>query len=101
LPAYHPHKLSALGSFSEKNLNSDDHFERPFLFMVMKGKQSHENLMKITKTKSKAAKKAVRIKDLETKRDPRAGGDPNQKPRGGGSSPDGVFQNHNETFLRD
>jgi hypothetical protein len=38
LAAYHSHKFSARGSFSEKNLNSDDHFERPFLFMGMKGK---------------------------------------------------------------
>lgn len=53
------------------------------------------------KTKSKAPKKAIRIRDLETKRDPRAGGGSIGKLQGRGGSPDGIrLQNHNETFLR-
>ncbi|PYK61517.1 MAG: hypothetical protein DME43_02270 [Verrucomicrobia bacterium] len=35
--AYHSRKFFARGSSSEKNLESDDHFDRPFLFMAMKG----------------------------------------------------------------
>jgi sugar lactone lactonase YvrE len=35
--AYHPEKLSARGSFSQKKLNSDDHFDPQFLLMGMKG----------------------------------------------------------------
>jgi len=38
LAAYHPQKFPVRGSFFEKNLNSNDHFDRPFLFMAMKGK---------------------------------------------------------------
>jgi hypothetical protein len=29
-------------AFSEKNLSSDDHFDRPFLFMAVKGKQQNQ-----------------------------------------------------------
>jgi hypothetical protein len=36
--AYHPQKFSARGSRFGKKLNSDDHFDRPFSFMAMKGK---------------------------------------------------------------
>jgi hypothetical protein len=32
----------ARGRFAEKNLNSHDHFERPFSFMGMKGKLPNE-----------------------------------------------------------
>jgi len=37
LVAYHPQKFSARQSFSEKTLDSDDHFDRPFLFMGVEG----------------------------------------------------------------
>jgi len=35
------------GGFSEKTLDSDDHFDRPFLFMAMKG--SHQTKKKTQK----------------------------------------------------
>jgi hypothetical protein len=35
---YHPQKSSARESFSRQNFNLDDHFDRSFLFMAMKGK---------------------------------------------------------------
>ena len=52
--------------------------------------------------KSKTGKKTIRIKDLHTKKDPRAGRAFNGKAQGHGPSPDGMnLPNHNETFLRD
>jgi hypothetical protein len=37
LLAYHPEKLSARGSFSEKTSIPDDHFDPQFSFMATKG----------------------------------------------------------------
>jgi hypothetical protein len=36
--------LSDRGSLLRKNLNSDDHFHRPFSFMAMKGKLRNQNI---------------------------------------------------------
>jgi hypothetical protein len=55
LAAYHPQKFSARGSFSKKNLDSDDHFYRPFSFMAVKGNHetNHTNSNPISSTKGK------------------------------------------------
>ena len=51
--------------------------------------------------KPKTAKKTIRIKDLQAKKDPRAGRAFNGKAQGHSPSPDGInLGNHNETFLR-
>jgi hypothetical protein len=67
LVAYHPQKFSARQSFSEKTLDSDDHFDRPFLFMGMKGKlQNHEKQTAKFKhyQKPHASRSATRVSDF-------------------------------------
>jgi hypothetical protein len=35
-------EVPARGSFPQKNLNSDDHFDRPFSFMAMTGSSQNQ-----------------------------------------------------------
>jgi hypothetical protein len=51
-----PEKLLHVESFSKKNLDSDDHFDRPFSFMAVKGKLRNQK-KEITPTAIRASKK--------------------------------------------
>src|SRR5207249_9972726 len=44
--SYHPQKSSARGSFSRRNFNLDDHFDRPFLFISIEGKLRNQKRKK-------------------------------------------------------
>src|SRR5205814_2893423 len=45
--AYHSHKFSAPRSFSKKTFDSDDHFDRSFSCMVVKGKPQRQREQEI------------------------------------------------------